>query len=103
MKRNRIPWKIDDGSAFQYHITASDGSFICSIKHSGQLSSKGIAKEITNCIIESVNNHGTLKAKSDLFDELVQTCRECFAQGGKVVPMMTIIDSYSNKAKELSR
>ena len=43
----------------------------------------------------------TLKAKAELFDRLVRVCRECFAQGGKAVPMMTIIDAYADKTRGL--
>lgn len=41
------------------------------------------------------------KAKADLFDEMVRSCRRHFAGGGKIVPLMAIIDTFVIKAGEL--
>lgn len=44
-----------------------------------------------------------VKAKDDLFDKMVKEVRVNFSQGCSIVKLMTIVDDFAIKAKELTK
>ena len=108
LPHSKLPWYTSDG--IEHRGIRNEDGFICFLKPRPihyQDQDERYERELrewegdARFIREACKEHYTLKAKEALFEEAIKTCRECFVQGGKIVPMMTIIDSYADKAKKL--
>ena len=98
MKHSKLPFKVDDASAFSFAITDSSEQFICALNWC-TLAKQPAAKERADFIINACNQHDTLKAKAELFDKVAIR----FNNSNSDLEMISTIMYIQEQAKELTR
>jgi len=105
MEHSKLPWKtgtkgiIESGDVM---IQAADGHATWVARVIGGIPTKEL-KANANLIVKACNEHDILKAKAELFDDMMKTWRLIFTAGPKPVPMMAAIDLFEQKAKEIGK
>ena len=93
MTHSELPWRHCAVKGGWDGVKDADGTTMLSLVAN--------IPENATFITTACNEYDTLKAKAELFDDLVKTCRLLFAAGSKPVPIMAAIDLFSQKAEEL--
>ncbi len=106
MEHSKLPWYVtkDYYGEVRLSTTPQDATNIdgrnAVLENTGR-GSGGLETEDADFIVKACNEHDNLTAKADLFEKLVTSSRTSFRKGCPVVHLMTIIDSYAEKAKDL--